>query len=71
MTTAYDFMHSTGIDMGPYTKLYGALAALAQGRPVPPDPVPATFADGVAGQAVLDAVRQSAATATWVPVEAA
>jgi len=30
------------------------------GRPIPDDPRPATFADGVAGMAVLDAVRASA-----------
>jgi hypothetical protein len=33
------------------------------------DPAPATFADGVAGQAVLDAVRRSAAERRWVDIE--
>jgi predicted dehydrogenase len=31
-------------------------------RPLPPGPVPATFADGVAAMQVMDAIRRSAAT---------
>jgi predicted dehydrogenase len=61
MATAYDWMHSTGIDMGPYTRLFETLASLIRGRPVPADPAPATFADGVASMEVMDAVRRSAA----------
>ncbi len=65
MTTAYDLMHSTGIDFGPYTRLYAAFRELVAGRPIAPDPRPATFADGVAAMEVLDAIRRSARTGTW------
>jgi predicted dehydrogenase len=69
LQTAYDMWHSMGIDLAPYTRLYGVLRDRALGRPVADDPVPATFADGVAGQAVLDAVRaSSAAGGEWKPV---
>jgi predicted dehydrogenase len=40
------------------------------GRATAADPAPATFADGVAGQAVLDAVRQSAREQRWIDVPA-
>jgi predicted dehydrogenase len=60
LVTAYDWMHSTGIDMGPYTRLFETFRALVQGHPVPGDPAPATFADGVASMAVIDAIRRSA-----------
>jgi predicted dehydrogenase len=60
MVTAYDWMHSTGIDMGPYTRLFATFGALIQGQSVPDDPAPATFADGVASMAVMDAIRRSA-----------
>ena len=61
MVTTYDWLHSTGIDFGPYTRLFSVFRSLVLGEPVPSDPRPATFADGVAGMAVLDAVRRSAA----------
>lgn len=66
--TAYDTMHVTGIDFGPYTRLYERFRDLILGRPMPPDPEPATFADGVAGMAVLDAIRRSSADGGWVAV---
>jgi len=69
-TTAYDMMHLSGLDFGPYVRLYERFGALILGRPIPPDPVPATFADGVASMAVLDAIRQSAAERRWVTVAA-
>jgi predicted dehydrogenase len=34
--------------------------------PLPSDPKPATFVDGVAGMAVLDAIRESSTTQRWV-----
>jgi predicted dehydrogenase len=58
--TAYDRMIAHGLDLGPYTCLAAAFRDLVLGRPIPDDPRPATFADGVAGMAVLDAVRASA-----------
>ena len=66
LRTAYDWMHSTGIDLGPYTRLYERLADLIAGRPVPADPPAATFADGVASMAVMDAIRRSTAERTRV-----
>jgi predicted dehydrogenase len=68
LVTAYDLLHSTGIDVGPYTRLAETFRDLVLGRPVAADPRPATFADGVADMAVLDAVRRSAAAGAWVPV---
>lgn len=67
MRTAYDLLHSMGIDRAPYTKLALRFAALINGEPVPATPRHATFADGVACQVVLDAVRASAASGgAWV-----
>jgi len=60
LVTAYDWMHSTGIDMGPYTRLFETFRDLIQGLSVPADPAPATFADGVASMVVMDAIRRSA-----------
>jgi predicted dehydrogenase len=68
LVTAYDQLHSFGIDLPPYTRVYETFTALIEGRPVPDDPPPATFADGVADIAVLDAIRRSAADHAWVPV---
>jgi predicted dehydrogenase len=67
--TAYDRMIAHGMDLGPYTRLATAFRELVLGRPLPAGPQPATFADGVAGMAVLDAIRQAAAERTWVEVE--
>jgi predicted dehydrogenase len=66
MVTAYDLLHSTGIDRGPYTRLAGVFRDRILGRPVADNPRPATFADGVANMEVLDAMRRSAADGTWV-----
>lgn len=61
MQTTYDWLHSTGLDMGPYTRLCEVFRALIEGGPVPDEPKPATFADGVKSMEVLDAIRASAA----------
>jgi predicted dehydrogenase len=66
MVTAYDLLHSTGIDRGPYTRLAGAFRDRILGEPVPDDPRLATFADGVAGMEVLDAIRRSATEGAWI-----
>ncbi len=51
----------THLELGPYTRLCEALRTGVEGRPVEAAvPVP-TFADGVAGMEVLDAIRASAA----------
>jgi hypothetical protein len=50
----------THLELGPYTRLCEALLALTAGREAASSvPVP-TFADGLAGMRVLDAVRASA-----------
>ncbi len=67
-TTAYEMMHLSGLDFGPYVRLYERFRELILGHPIPPDPAPATFADGVASMVVLDAIRQSAAERRWVVV---
>jgi predicted dehydrogenase len=69
--TAYDMLHAGGIDLGPYTRLCEVFRDRILGRALPKDPVPPTFADGVASMAVLDAIRRSAARGGWVaiPVE--
>ena len=68
LVTAYDWMHSTGIDMGPYTRLFATFRDLIEGKPVPEDPPLATFADGVASMEVIDAIRRSSSEGTWVSV---
>jgi predicted dehydrogenase len=68
MKTAYDFMHSMGIDRVPYAQLFTAFRRRIAGE-TPDDWAPfPTFADGVAGMAVLDAIRRADAERTWVNV---
>src|SRR5438874_1990098 len=57
LVTTYDFLHSMGIDYGPYVRLFETFRDLIAGQPVPADPSPATFVDGVANMDVLDAIR--------------
>ncbi|MDX6284703.1 MAG: hypothetical protein QOG53_188 [Frankiales bacterium] len=70
LVTSYDLLHSTGLDMGPYTRLFETFRDLIEGRSIDGRPAPATFADGVAAMEVLDAIRQSAAEQSWVPLSA-
>jgi predicted dehydrogenase len=67
--TTYDMWHSMGIDLDPYTRLYGVLRDRVLSKDVTPDPPAATFADGVANQAVVDAIRASAGKGAWCEVE--
>ena len=67
--TAYEQMHAFGVEMPLYTRLASRFLDLIEGRQVPADPTHATFADGVAGMAVLDAIRLSAATKQEVGVD--
>jgi predicted dehydrogenase len=67
--TAYEHMTAHGLDLGPYTCLATAFHDLINGEPIAPDPAPATFVDGVAAMAVLDAARRSAAERRRVSVE--
>jgi predicted dehydrogenase len=66
--TAYGQMHLSGVDFRPYVRLCEVFRDRIRGVPLAPDPVPATFADGVAGMAVLDAIRQSARTRRWIEI---
>jgi len=66
--TAYDMMHTMGTDLGPFTMLFRVLRARMADRTAVSDPAAATFADGVAVQAVMDAIRRSNAERTWVEV---
>ena len=70
LVTAYDQMHAFGIDLAPYTRLGEVFRDLILGRPVADDPAPATFADGVADMAVMDAIRASSRERRWVDVAA-
>ncbi|MEO8695544.1 MAG: Gfo/Idh/MocA family oxidoreductase [Acidimicrobiales bacterium] len=67
--TTYDMWHSTGLDLSPYTQLYAVARDRIKGKSVAADPPAATFADGVAGQAVLDAIRRSSREQSWVTVD--
>ena len=66
LTTAYDNLHAFGMDLPPYTRLCTTFLDLIEGRAVPADPPPATFADGFANQHVLDAIRRSAREKAWI-----
>lgn len=69
LVTAYDGLHSMGIDLGPYTRLFETMRDRIHGRTIPDDPTPATFADGVAIQTVLDAVRRSSNERNWISID--
>lgn len=68
LKTAYEMLHFTGSHSAPYTRLASAFHDRILGKPTAPDPVPATFADGLATMRVLDAIRQSSAARTWIPL---
>jgi predicted dehydrogenase len=68
MHTAYDLLHSMGIDRAPFARMATAFGQAMRGEPTSSFPPPATFADGVAGQLVLDAIRTSAAEDRWVEI---
>ena len=69
LVTAYDMMHSMGIDIGPFAKLFERMAAKIRADAAPDDPPLPSFADGAAVMAVLDAVRRSSAERAWVAIE--
>jgi predicted dehydrogenase len=68
MQTAYEQAHAFGTDLAPYTRLIGRMRARIEGGPAEQSPPLATFRDGVAGQAVIDAMRTSAHEGRWVQV---
>ncbi|HEY2809104.1 MAG TPA: Gfo/Idh/MocA family oxidoreductase [Steroidobacteraceae bacterium] len=69
MQTAYEQAHAFGTDLAPYTRLVERMKARIEGRDGPESPPLATFRDGVAGQAVIDAMRLSARETRWVGIE--
>lgn len=69
MKTTYDHLHAAGFDVAPYTKLFSAMTARIADRHAACVPEPGTFADGLAGQKVLDAVRRSSAETRWVEID--
>jgi hypothetical protein len=52
-------MITFGVEFGPYTRLTAAFGDLVAGRE-PTGPAPATFVDGMAQMAVLEAIMESA-----------
>jgi hypothetical protein len=66
--TDHDMWHSTGMDLVPYTRLYTVMRERILGHDVPADPAAGSFVDGVANQAVVDAIRASSATRAWAEV---
>jgi len=70
MQTAYELVHAFGTDLAPYTRLLERVRAAIEGRDPGRSPPLATFHDGVAGQAVIDAMRASAREERWVSIEA-
>jgi predicted dehydrogenase len=66
LETTYEQMIGHGLDLGAYTRLAEHFRARITGAPAPPGPAPATFADGVTGMEVLDAMRVSAVSGATV-----
>jgi predicted dehydrogenase len=63
-------MITFGVEYGPYTHLTAAFRDLIAGKDFD-GPRPATFVDGVAQMAVLEAIMESAANdGRWTTVEA-
>jgi predicted dehydrogenase len=60
LETTYERMIGHGLDLGAYTRLAEHFRARITDSQPPPGPRPATFADGVTGTAVLEAMRRSA-----------
>lgn len=69
LVSAYDMLHSMGSDLAPYTKLFEAFANQIQGMEAVGNITAATFADGLAMQKVLDAVRLSSKEGRWVSID--
>ncbi len=68
VTTTYERMITFGVEYSPYTHLTAAFRDLIAGKDVA-GPPPATFVDGVAQMAVLEAIMESAgAGGRWTSV---
>lgn len=57
----HEWQIMVAVELAPYTQLCRSMRAAILGEPAPSPVAPATFADGVANMAVLDAIRASAA----------
>jgi predicted dehydrogenase len=69
VTTTYEQMITFGVEYGPYVCLAAAFRDMIAGKDVV-GPRPATFADGVAQMAVLEAITESASReGAWTPVQ--
>ena len=67
--TTYERMITFGVEYGPYTRLTAAFRDLIAGK-APEGPAPATFVDGVAQMAVLEAIMESAHNdGRWMAVD--
>jgi predicted dehydrogenase len=66
--TAYELMHLSGLDFGPYVRLYERVRDRITGGDAHAHPALPTFEDGVANMAVLDAIRESARRRTRIEV---
>ena len=69
LRTEYERLHSLGIDLEPYTRVYKVMRDRILGRALTDGPTAATFDDGVALQAVIDAVQRSAREHSTVIVD--
>ena len=67
--TEQDRWHTQGFDVAPYARVFKDMRAQILGEAPPTVERGADFHDAVAGQAVLDAARQSAASQRWVEVK--
>ena len=66
--STYDMWHASGMDLAPYTRLYERMRDRILGYDTPSDPAAGTFVDGVANQAVVDAIRASSTQGSWTAV---
>jgi predicted dehydrogenase len=69
LETAYERGHGFGGDLAPYTRLFERFRACIDGEEASGSPPLATFRDGVAVQAVIDAMRRSARKCASVKVD--
>ena len=67
--TEQDRWHTSGFDVAPFTRLFAQMRLRIAGESPESREQAATFVDAVAGQAVLDAARRSAAERSWVEVD--
>jgi predicted dehydrogenase len=66
--TTYDALCASATAIAPYTRLYQAVLEKMSGKEPSHPTRAATFEDGVIGQRLLEAVRESDRRGTWVDV---